>query len=1511
MRAATSRLVPSPNSSLFGCILLLISTFAACAQSSTTVLGWGENNANQIYAPAGLSNAVAVAGGGTHSLCLRADGTVVAWGFNLSGQANVPAGLGNVVAIAAGSTYSLALTASGSVAAWGGIVAPPPTATNVVAIAGGFDHALALRGDGTVVSWGSVTNVPDGLTNVIGIAAGRSNSLALLFNGTVVAWGDNSFGKATPPANLNGVISIAAGYDHCLALRTNGVVVAWGSNSSGQTNVPADATNIVEIACGGYHSLALRPDGTYTAWGDNTYNQSLLSPALNSLTCIAGGGFHTLAIRANGAPAVTIPPASQTIILGQPVALNVKATGQQPIFYQWQKNGARISGATRSTFALSSVVATDAAAYNVVVSNAVGTATSATAVLTTVGVPPWILTQPRSMTNLCGSNATLRVVAAGPPVLHFQWQFQGNPLAGATNSTLSLPAIQGDQGGDYNVVISNPFGSITSSVAAVTVIVTPIITADPSGVTNYCGRGATFDVVAGGPQPLSYQWLFNGSPLQDATNASLSLTNLTGAQAGIYSAEISCPCGSVTSAPALLDVLLTPTVTSPPQDATIYCGNPAAFKVSASGPTPILYQWLFNGRPMIGATNTTLVVNDVMQPQAGFYSCVAACPCGAITSAVAQLNVVLVPLVTEQPTNTSVICGETANFFASAAGPTPITYQWQFQGAPIAGATDTNLVVANASDLLAGAYTLVATCPCGSITSAPALLSVLPSSLVITSSLTNSTAQGQLFTYQITGTHSPTAFTATRLPPGLALDPTNGIISGTNLESGLFGVYITAANVCASDTEFLLLDVAPGNPVITSPTLAVGIEGQTFTYTITADNSPTRFGVKDLPLGLTLDTTSGVISGQPTYGGEYDATISAYNLWGGASTNLHFSITNGPISALSIAGVTTNYSAPYLLDFQFSLRDSSDPNGGNAISVDPSQLTVTCFEDANNMYSPGSPTATPISTSETAFTVQRGNSKQIKTFLALDFSASIIVPTWTNILTDPPAVDNIVQGAQLFVDQQPANEQIGIYECHRDDQLPTQVQALTTDKTLLDTKIAGVWTNNVKGFPGASLCWDTLVTAIKALGSPNADEQHYLVFVSDGNDQSSTNRLADVIAAALKAQVRVYCVGFGTPVNTNGLMSITSATAGRFYYATSLGDLAANFASIGKDVNGQYILRWATLKRGSRPFLPSFRVSYQGTNADSPTNPIISISGYTTNYDTNTPPQVIDVTTNYATNFVIAPYTPSTYAGNVLAGALRFAPNADIHPTGVDLRATYVPRYIRQIRLHYRANWPCTPILQSTDPGNILAGWTITNTPDGTNGTWSLLSSPNPQNLNSSIPFGAFGPLVTFAFRDVLPTTSNAFSFFQVDTNIYTNTGNQTFVISNLTSFVASYPALPHGTPVPWLIYYGMNLNFTNAELSDLDHDGIPAWMEYQAGTDPTNAASKFIVRNLKPSPDQIRYQFSFPTALNRTYRVSASPDLINWDVLQDNVQGTGSDVIIVDTRLILTPQMFYRVLVY
>ncbi len=1016
----------------------------------------------------------------------------------------------------------------------------------------------------------------------------------------------------------------------------------------------------------------------------------------------------------------------------------------------------------------------------------------------------------------------------------------------------------------------------------------------PAGLTNVVA------ITAGARHSLALKQ--NGSVVVwgDNVHAQLNVpggaTNVVGIAAGSYHSLAIIGDGS-------------PVITVQPVGRYDVSTGSAFFWVMAAGASPLSYQWQQDGTNISGATNSLLELPNLATSVARTYSVAVSNTLGTVTSASVQLPPAWRhPVVLLQPQSGGVICGDPASFQTSANGTTPLSYQWQFNGVNILGATNLALVLASVTGSNAGNYTVVVTNSSGSATSQVAVLTAIAQPPLINSPLTAAAKQGVAFSYTITGLHNPTSFLATGLPAGLNLNPTNGQIQGSPSESGVFVVTLGTLNLCASAQTNLVLTVTSSIPIITSAVVAVGNEQTAFNYRIRATDAPTSFGAANLPQGLGLNPSTGIISGTPVYAGHYAVTISAGNTWGVGSTNLQLTISNALVTGLAIANLITNYSSPYLLNFQFSLRDNSDPAVGNAVVADPGLFSVTAFEDGV----PVSPTENPVIFQGVS---QGVAAKVLKAYLVLDFSESIasLANGDTNHNNISDAVDTEVGAAQEFVIEQPLNAQIGIYEFHREDQGPQQVISLTSDKTLLDNSIAGIWTNYVQNFPAGSRCWDALVAAIQSIGTNNADEEHVVVFCSDGYDTSSTNTSQNVINTASNANVQVYCVGFGTAIDTATLQAITTQTLGRYYEATNLTALAADFARIGKDLNGQYFLRWATLNRTTNAFMPSFQITYQGLTAFSPSNPPPFISG--TNYiiDTNIPPMFTNEVYLYTTNNIISPFLPTALAGDATVGSLRLASDAEVLPSAISLRATYVPRYVRQLRLHYRANWPCTVSLESTNTGDQLYGWTLTQTNDGVGGHWALLTSSNQQSLASSIPFASFGPLLNFAFRDVF-NASNAFSIFELDNTIYTNTGNQRFIFENTNAFIKSYPVLPHGTPVPWLIQYGFTnaANWTSNETNDPNGNGLPTWQDYLAGLNPTNPSSVFVVRDLSSAGSPSHYQITFSTALRRTYRVGTSSNLLTWQTLQEDIAGTGGDVTVTDPRIVSgAGRAYYRVVVY
>ena len=171
------------------------------------------------------------------------------------------------------------------------------------------------------------------------------------------------------------------------------------------------------------------------------------------------------------APSILISPQNLTLAAGQSGMLSVSALGSAPLTYQWRKNGVLLANVTGSVLSLANAQSSDAGSYSVTVSNAAGSATSATANVTisALSVAPTITLQPAAASAVVGGSVTFTVSATGTAPLNYQWRKNSSPITNATNATLSLGSAQPGDAASYTVTITNVAGSVTSSAAVLTV----------------------------------------------------------------------------------------------------------------------------------------------------------------------------------------------------------------------------------------------------------------------------------------------------------------------------------------------------------------------------------------------------------------------------------------------------------------------------------------------------------------------------------------------------------------------------------------------------------------------------------------------------------------------------------------------------------------------------------------------------------------------------------------------------------------------------------------------------------------------------------------------------------------------------------------------------------------------------------------------------------------------------------------------------------------------------------
>jgi hypothetical protein len=234
-----------------------------------------------------------------------------------------------------------------------------------------------------------------------------------------------------------------------------------------------------------------------------------------------------------------------------------------------------------------------------------------------------------------------------------------SPMANITTGYRLVPQIGNARYRQFFLITNLPAGNYYWSVQAIDhafkgstfstesgfILPAPVITDQPSDLTISEGMPATFQVVAGGAEPLHYQWSLNGVRLIEATNAALVIDSSKFSDQGDYAVTITNQFGSISSTNISLTVLSPPAITEQPLSQTNGLGSAASFSGFALGSLPISYQWYFNGNPIPwsgkywGATSNFLTMVFTGPEDIGGYTLVASNAYGYATTAVASLTV--------------------------------------------------------------------------------------------------------------------------------------------------------------------------------------------------------------------------------------------------------------------------------------------------------------------------------------------------------------------------------------------------------------------------------------------------------------------------------------------------------------------------------------------------------------------------------------------------------------------------------------------------------------------------------------------------------------------------------------------------------------------------------------------------------------------------------------------------------------------------------------------------------
>jgi hypothetical protein len=598
-------------------------------------------------------------------------------------------------------------------------------------------------------------------------------------NGTLIPGATGS----TYTATTTGVYTVITTTGSCASLASNAVTVnvnplptslitASGSTtfcSGGSVVLNANTgtgltyqwkKNGVNITSATASSYSATDAGSYTVVVTNSSNCSSTS---NSVSVTVNSIPSTPTISATGAT---------TFCQGSNVILNSNII--PGLTYQWKKDGANISGATAS-----SITATVAGSYTVVVTNSSNCSSTSNATIVTVNnLPSTPSVVASGATNFCqGGSVTLTSSSSNGN----QWYNNGTLVSVATGSTFSATAT-----GVYTVITTTgSCASLISNAVTVTANVLPSSVITAAGPTAFCVGGSVV-LNANTGTGLTYQWKKDGTNISGATSSSFTAT-IAGSYTVLVTNSSNCSSTSNATIVTVNNIPTTPTLTATGNLTFCQGGSVTLTSSSSNG-----NQWYNNGTLIPVATGSTYLANGT-----GVYTVTTTT--GSCASPISNAITVTVNAL---PSSVITAAGPTAfcvggSVVLNANTGTGLTYQWKKDGTDISGVTASSFTAT-----VAGSYTVLVTnsSNCSSTSNATIVtIGSIPTTPSISWNGTqlSTTATGVSYQWFLNGNVIPGATSANHSPTSI----------------GVYKVTVTA-NGCSNTSDNYTLVVTGIDPTL-------------------------------------------------------------------------------------------------------------------------------------------------------------------------------------------------------------------------------------------------------------------------------------------------------------------------------------------------------------------------------------------------------------------------------------------------------------------------------------------------------------------------------------------------------------------------------------------------------------------------------------------------------------------------------------------------------------------------
>lgn len=636
---------------------------------------------------------------------------------------------------------------------------------------------------------------------------------------------------------------------------------------------------------------------------------------------------NTVTLTVIAPPVVTSPVVPSAITINQGAPLNLAAIVDGLMLnFQWYKDLAPLSGATASSYSVTSAQGGDSGVYSCLVTNPAGQTASADVTVLVV-TPPVIVTEPQDTQVDEGEPVVLSVAASGP-LLQYQWWHNGLPITGATGASHTISALTPVRVGVYYCRISNSAAAVITRYALVGIEGMPVVTRAPYPSMVETGSPLKMSVEADGTD-LAYAWKLAGKEV--GVGSIYEVWPVVAKNGGLYTAQVSNSLRTTTTQPFNVTVV---NDMSPALDVS-------TLKWSTTGPAfwrPLTGTQAFDGKDTMSVGNlpnghfstlsTRLTGPLIMKwrqkisTEAGsdllkvaldgtesasisgmhdWHESSLTVPAGQhqidftyakdSTGAAGQDRVWLDAVLLEPATmpsgsaeNRLVAAGSTQTLESTYTGPAPDSFQWRRNGGRIAKATAATLNLVNIQLNQAGTYDCEMTSMVNGLKmtrlSPPVeigIVEVLHTRHVVPASTVQpliAKAVGKNLTYQWRRASTPI--------PGEIFSKVSITLHQTTYSDDYICAVTNAAGTI--DAGIRRIDVFNRAPEITlTGDLEDAVLSGPYSYQVPVNPvpafAPTGFTAKGLPKGLAIDKITGLITGIPEQATPtaLPITITAFN----------------------------------------------------------------------------------------------------------------------------------------------------------------------------------------------------------------------------------------------------------------------------------------------------------------------------------------------------------------------------------------------------------------------------------------------------------------------------------------------------------------------------------------------------------------------------------------------------------------------------------------------------------